>query len=101
MKNVFTLLLLLIQLSLSFSAYAAVGVTVRPARAALTLTEPQQFSATVINTTNHAVVWAVDGITGGNSTVGTISASGFYRPPARRSTHKITARSVVQSAAVG
>lgn len=82
-------------------AFAAVGVTVHPARAPLTLTEPQQFTATVVNTTNHSVIWAVDGITGGNSTVGTISTSGLYHPPARRSTHKITARSVVQSTAVG
>jgi hypothetical protein len=99
--RIFALLLMLIQLCLGSSAHAAVGVTVHPARAALTLTEPQQFSATVINTTNHAVVWAVDGIIGGNSTVGTISTSGFYRPPAKRSTHKITARSVVQSTATG
>ena len=103
MKSVrlYALPCLLIQLCLYSSAFAAVGVTVHPARAALTLTEPQQFTATVVNTTNHAVVWAVDGIAGGNSTVGTISSSGFYRPPARRSTHKITARSVVQSTAVG
>lgn len=97
----FALLFVLIQLCLGSSAFAAVGVTVHPARAALTLTEPQQFTATVVNTTNHGVVWAVDGIVGGNSTIGTISSSGFYRPPARRSTHKITARSVVQSTATG
>jgi hypothetical protein len=103
MKSVrlFALLCLLIQLCLNSNAFAAVGVTVHPARVALTLTEPQQFTATVVNTTNHAVLWAVDGVVGGNSTVGTISTSGFYRPPARRSTHKITARSVVQSTAIG
>ncbi len=82
-------------------AFAAVTVTVHPARAPLTLTEPQQFTATVLNTTNHSVIWAVDGITGGNSTVGTISTSGFYRPPARRSIHKITAKSVAQPSAIG
>jgi hypothetical protein len=95
------LLSLLIQLCSSSAAFAAVGVTVHPARAALTLTEPQQFTAAVVNTTNHAVIWAVDGITGGNSTVGTISSTGLYHPPARRSTHKITARSVAQTTAVG
>jgi hypothetical protein len=63
--------------------------------------EPQQFTATVTNTTNHGVIWAVDGITGGNSTVGTISSSGLYHPPGKRGTHKITAKSVVQSTAVG
>src|ERR1700686_1825259 len=102
MKSVRTLvfLLLLIQLCSSSNALA-VGVTVHPARAALTLTEPQQFTAAVVNTTNHNVVWAVDGITGGNATVGTISASGLYHPPAKRSTHTITAKSVVQSTARG
>ncbi len=85
----------------SINAFAAVGVTVHPVRTSLTLTEPQQFTATVVNTTNHTVVWAVDGIVGGNSTVGTISSSGLYHPPAKRSTHTITAKSVVQSTAVG
>jgi len=88
-------------LCLGVNVFAAVGVTVHPARASLTLTEPQQYTATVVNTTNHSVVWSVDGIVGGNSTVGTISTSGFYRPPAKRSIHKITARSVVSSTATG
>jgi hypothetical protein len=93
--------LLLLPFCLQSNAFAAVGVTVHPARAPLTLTEPQQFTATVTNTTNHGVIWAVDGIVGGNSTVGTISTSGLYHPPAKRSTHRITAKSVVQSTAVG
>jgi len=95
------LLPLFIQLCSSSIALAAVGVTVHPAKTSLTLTEPQQFTAVVVNTTNHSVVWAVDGITGGNSTVGTISSSGLYHPPAKRSTHKITARSVAQASATG
>ncbi len=95
------LFFLLILLCCSLNASAAVAVTVHPARAPLTLTEPQQFTATVINTTNHGVIWAVDGIVGGNLTVGTISSSGLYHPPGKRGTHKITARSVVQSTAVG
>jgi len=85
----------------SSNLFAAVGVTVHPGRAAVTLTETQQFTATVANTTNHAVVWAVDGITGGNATVGTISSSGLYHPPGKRGTHKITAKSVAQPAVVG
>jgi hypothetical protein len=83
------------------SAYGAVTVAVHPVRAPLTLTQPQQFTATVANTTNHGVVWAVDGITGGNSTVGTISTSGLYHPPSAKGTHKITAKSVVQATAIG
>jgi hypothetical protein len=88
-------------LCVGISAFAAVGVTVHPAKASLTLTEPQQYTATVINTTNHSVVWFVDGIRGGNSTVGTISTSGLYHPPAKRSFHTIKASSVVQPTATG
>src|SRR5215831_18115899 len=76
------------------SALAAVTLTVKPARAPLTLTQPQQFTATVANTTNKSVTWFVDGIKGGNATVGTISSAGLYHPPAARGTHKITAKSV-------
>src|SRR5690348_9874111 len=95
-------LFLLFQLCLwSSNALAAVGVTVHPARAPLTLTQPQQFTAMVVNTTNHAVTWAVDGITGGNATVGTISSSGLYHPPAKRGTHKITAKSVASPSVTG
>jgi hypothetical protein len=93
--------LALIQLCLGISVFAAVGITVHPAKASLTLSEPQQYTATVVNTTNHSVVWSVDGIRGGNSTVGTITTSGLYHPPAKRSTHTITAMSVVQPSAKG
>ena len=91
-------------LLLLFSAttvFAAVTVVVHPARAPLTLTQPQQFTATVANTTNHNVTWAVDGITGGNSTVGTITTGGLYHPPSSPGTHTVTAKSVAQPTAVG
>jgi PQQ-like domain len=97
----FFFLLLCSLVGLSVAASAAVTVTVHPARAPLTLTQTQQFTAVVANTTNHSVVWAVDGIVGGNSTVGTISTSGFYRPPATKGTHKITAKSVAAPTVVG
>ncbi len=92
-------LLAAILFCLGSSALAAVGVTVHPAKASLTLTEQQQYTATVVNTTNHNVVWSVDGVRGGNSTVGTISTSGLYHPPAKRSAHTITAASVAQPTA--
>ncbi len=92
--------LLLILLYASF-AFATVTVTVHPARAPLTLTQPQQFTATVSGTTNLSVTWAVDGVVGGNSTVGTISTSGLYHPPSTAGQHTITAKSVAASTAVG
>ena len=41
-----------------------------------------QFTATVSGTTNTAVTWQVNGVPGGNSTVGTISSDGLYTAPA-------------------
>jgi hypothetical protein len=41
----------------------------------------QQFAETVTGTSNTAVYWQVNGITGGNSTVGTIDAAGLYTAP--------------------
>jgi serine protease len=42
----------------------------------------QAFTATVANTTNDSVTWKVDDLVGGSSTVGTISSTGVYTPPA-------------------
>jgi uncharacterized protein (DUF1800 family) len=41
-----------------------------------------QLTATVTNTTNAAVTWQVNGVAGGTSATGTISATGLYTPPA-------------------
>ena len=57
----------------------------------------QQFTATVTGTTNTAVTWSVDGITGGNTTVGTISTSGLYTAPTTATAHTVTATSVADS----
>jgi hypothetical protein len=56
-------------------------VSVSPASADLFLGATQQFTATVQNAANQAVTWQVAGITGGNATVGTISAAGLYTAP--------------------
>ena len=59
-----------------------VTVTVAPASASVPLGEPQTFTATVSNSANTAVSWSVNGIPGGNSTVGTVNAVGVYTAPA-------------------
>jgi len=41
-----------------------------------------QFTATVTGESSTSVTWQVNGVTGGNSTVGTISTAGLYTPPA-------------------
>ncbi len=57
-------------------------VTVSPATANVAEGSTLQFTDTVINTSNTAVTWAVNGIAGGNGTIGTISSTGLYTAPA-------------------
>lgn len=56
-------------------------VTVSPATANVQEGSTLQFTATVANSTNTAVNWVVNGIAGGNATVGTISSTGLYTAP--------------------
>jgi hypothetical protein len=62
---------------------APVTVSLVPTSAAVFLGGTQQFTATVSNTTNTAVSWQVNGIAGGDASVGTISATGLYTAPRR------------------
>jgi hypothetical protein len=67
-------------------------VTISPRQASLTFTQqPIQFQASISGSPSSNVTWAVDGITGGNSTVGTISSSGLYTPPSTAGNHLVTA----------
>ena len=58
-----------------------VGISISPTSASVRVKTTKQFTATVTNTTNTSVTWKVNGVTGGNSTFGTISASGLYKAP--------------------
>src|SRR5437667_225018 len=69
----------------------AVIVTIAPTSATVAAGGTQQFTATVQNTSNTAVTWQVNGVTGGNATVGTISSSGLYTAPASPATVTVTA----------
>ncbi len=66
----------------TLSSGPPVSVTITPTSSAVSLGATRQFAATVANSSNMAVTWTVNGITGGNSTVGTVSASGLYAAPA-------------------
>jgi len=68
----------------------SLAVAVHPVTSSLTTTQTQQFTAQVLGATNTAVTWAVDGVVGGNSTTGTITAGGLYAP-APSGTHAVTA----------
>ena len=61
----------------------AVRVVVTPRSASVIVNQPLNFQAAVTGTTNTLVTWQVAGITGGNSTVGTITATGAYTAPAQ------------------
>lgn len=52
------------------------SVTISPSSAQLSVGGNVQFVVTVQNTSNPAVTWEVNGIPGGNSTVGTITPAG-------------------------
>jgi hypothetical protein len=65
------------------------GITVSPKHAAVVVsTQTQQFTS-VAN-----VTWSVDGVAGGNASVGTISASGLYTPPALAGVHVVKATTI-------
>jgi hypothetical protein len=79
------------------SASATVSVysmAVSPAGTLLAPATTQQFTATIQGLTNTTVNWSVDGIAGGNSSVGTISSNGLYTAPSGLGAHTITATSV-------
>ncbi len=57
-------------------------IKVSPTSATVSVTASQQFSATVTFSSDTSVTWQVNGVTGGNSTYGTISTTGSYTAPA-------------------
>jgi hypothetical protein len=58
-----------------------VSVTVTPATPTVNNFATQQFTATVTGTTNTAVTWQVNGVTGGSQTTGFISSLGLFVAP--------------------
>lgn len=70
------------------------GVSITPTSAQVGPGESVQFTATVFSLdTDLSVNWSVNGIPGGNSNLGTISANGFYTAPALPSSVTIRATS--------
>jgi serine protease len=62
-----------------------VTITVTPASVSLVAgVGTQAFTASVSNAADPSVDWFVNDVPGGNATVGTISAAGFYNAPATR-----------------
>lgn len=66
--------------------------------------DSQTFTATVTGTTTTGVTWSVNGMPGGNSSVGTINSTGLYTAPdSLPSPNNVTvqAASIVQASAIG
>lgn len=59
-----------------------VTILVTPISANVAAGVSQQFQATITGTTNTSVTWEVNGVTGGTSSTGAISANGLYTAPA-------------------
>jgi hypothetical protein len=77
-----------------------ITVSVTPTSVNLPPNGTQQFTATVQNTSNTGVVWTVDGVVNGSSSVGTISDSGdtvTYTAPATTGNHSVTATSAIDT----
>jgi hypothetical protein len=73
---------------------SGVTVTVSPTNAPLVTGQQQTFTAIVSNASNQNVTWSVDGVTGGNSSAGTISNAGVYVSPSLPGSHIVTVTSV-------
>ncbi len=81
-----------------------VSVQVSPATGTIRGGAQQVFSATVNGATNTAVTWSVNGVPGGNATVGTIVGNGNYLAPTilpNPSNITVTATSVADTTASG
>ena len=79
---------------------SAVGVTVTPATASLLLGNTQAFTPNVTGASDTTVTWSVNGVAGGTSLTGTISANGVYTAPQilpASTTVTVTAQSVADA----
>lgn len=77
------------------------SVAVTPGSPCVLPSGTEQFAAVVTSETNKGVNWLVDSITGGNSTVGTITTGGLYTAPPYTGSHIIKAVSQASSSVSG
>ena len=75
--------------SLGGSATTVTPLGFSPRNASVLVGGTVQLTASVYGQTTGAVAWSVDGVAGGNATVGTISATGLYTAPATPGTHTV------------
>lgn len=81
-----------------------ITVAVSPTTTTVSTSATAQLTATVTGAANTAVSWSVNGVTGGNQTLGTISDTGLYTAPTLVPTPAlltVTATSAADSSAAG
>jgi hypothetical protein len=67
---------------LAITAPLPVKVAMSPTTASVVTAAKKQFTASVTNTSTTTVTWSVNGVAGGDATVGTVSNTGLYTAPA-------------------
>jgi len=83
---------------------SGITVQVSPASTSVRIDSAGNFTATVMGSTNQSVTWSVNGIPGGNGSIGTIAPSGHYSPPPvipSPNTVTVTATSVADNSKQG
>src|ERR1700719_2301597 len=80
------------------STAQGVTISVTPTSTSVPVSGTQKFTASVANTSNTAVIWQVNGVTGGEATHGTIDATGlFTAPPKVPSPSTVTIAAISQA----
>src|SRR5262249_42154893 len=74
---------------------ATTVLTITPGTAVVPFTGTAQFAAQGPGI--GTATWSVDGVAGGNASVGTITAGGLYTPPSTVGTHTVTGTSGAQT----
>ena len=72
------------------SSTSAVSISISPTTVTLAFGRTQQFTATVKGTSTTAATWQVNGVTGGNSSTGTVTSAGLYTAPLTATTATVT-----------
>jgi hypothetical protein len=83
--------------AVSVQGGSGVGAELEPLSAQVLTGQSQQFTATFTDPGDSASGWFVNGVPGGNSSVGTISTSGVYEAPAAVPTVAVTVSAASES----
>ena len=70
-----------VSLPVQNSVTGTISISLTPATSTIRCGATLAITGKVNNTTNQALTWQVNGVTGGNATVGTVSTSGVYTAP--------------------